>query len=41
MPIFQCPNDWPLQQRLDHYSRPDPATGCILWAAGRNTNGYP
>ena len=40
MPIFQCPNDWPLRQRLDHYSRPDPATGCILWTAGRNTNGY-
>jgi hypothetical protein len=40
MPTFQCPNDWPLQQRLDHHSVLDPKTGCRLWAASRNTNGY-
>ena len=40
MTIFQCPNDWSLQQRLDYYSIRDPKTGCILWRAGRNTNGY-
>ncbi len=40
MPIFQCPNDWPLQQRLDHHSELDSKTGCRLWAASRNTNGY-
>ncbi len=40
MPIFQCPNDWPLQRRLDHSSVRDPGTGCLLWTASRNTNGY-
>jgi hypothetical protein len=34
MTIFQCPNDWSLQQRLDHDSVRDPETGCILWPAG-------
>ena len=29
-----------LQQRLDCHSERDPATGCVLWTAGRNANGY-
>src|SRR4029077_7815763 len=36
----RCPSTWSLQQRLDHYSVRDPATGCILWTASRNANGY-
>lgn len=40
MPIFQCPNDWSLQQRLERYSTLDSQTGCVLWMASRNSNGY-
>lgn len=40
MTIFQCPNDWTLEQRLDRYSVRDPETGCVLWTGSRNTNGY-
>jgi hypothetical protein len=36
----RCPSNWSLQQRLDRYSVRDPETGCILWMAGRNANGY-
>jgi hypothetical protein len=36
----KCPSNWSLQQRLDHYSVRDPETGCVLWTAGRNANGY-
>jgi hypothetical protein len=35
-----CPKHWSIQQRLDRYSVGDPRTGCILWTACRNANGY-
>lgn len=28
-----CPRHWTLRQRLAHYSRRDPVTGCVLWVA--------
>ncbi len=40
MSLSKCPSNWSLQQRLDHHSIRDPETGCILWMARRNANGY-
>ncbi len=38
---FRCPNHWTLQQRLEYWSIPDPASGCIIcWATPRVRN-YP
>lgn len=38
---FQCPSDWTVQQRLDHYTIPEAITGCHLCWASPNPNGYP
>jgi len=40
MPVKRCSPHWSLQRRLAERSVRDPETGCILWTAGRNTNGY-
>ncbi len=37
---FRCPSHWTLRQRLEHYSVPDPNTGCILWVGRSSINGY-
>lgn len=37
---FRCPPHWTLRQRLEHYSVPDPNTGCILWIGNTGKNGY-
>lgn len=37
---FSCPPQWTLRQRLDHYSVPHSATGCILWVGHTGINGY-
>lgn len=28
-----CPRHWTLRERIDHYTRRDPETGCHLWMA--------
>ena len=40
MPRFRPPTHWSLQQRLDHYSIPEPNSGCLLWNGNRAWNGY-
>jgi len=40
MSRFRAPPHWSLQQRLDHYSVHDPASGCRLWTRSRNPSGY-
>src|SRR4051794_1480256 len=40
MSFRRCPRHWTLEQRLRHYSIRDPKTGCILWTACRDSNGY-
>lgn len=40
VPRFKAPAHWPLQRRLDHYSIPEPNSGCRLWDGKRDWNGY-
>ena len=40
MPGFKCPAHWTIKQRLDHYGRLDPKTGCVLWTGSQNGMGY-
>jgi hypothetical protein len=37
---YRCRSNWSPQQRLDYRSVRDPKTGCILWMASRNKQGY-
>jgi hypothetical protein len=30
-----------LEEKLDHYTYPDPETGCWLWGGAASSNGYP
>jgi hypothetical protein len=38
--LRRVPPDWPLERRLAARSVRDPKTGCILWMASRNKQGY-
>jgi hypothetical protein len=40
MPVRRCSPQWSLERRLAERSVRDPKTGCILWTASRNANGY-
>jgi len=40
MPRFKVPNHWSLQERLEHFSIPEPNSGCMLWDGRRDWNGY-
>src|SRR5256885_12334914 len=40
MPVKRCCPHWSLQRRLAERSVRDPKTGCLLWTASRNANGY-
>ena len=38
--IFQCPSDWTIEQRLEHYAIPEALTGCYLCWSHHLHNGY-
>jgi hypothetical protein len=40
MPVKRCSPHWSLDRRLAERSVLDPETGCLLWTASRNANGY-
>jgi len=35
-----CHRQWTAAQRLDHDTRRDPVSGCLIWQGGLNNNGY-
>jgi len=37
---FYCPRDWTIAQRLAHYTRVDPLSGCHIWRGSTNPQGY-
>ena len=37
---IHCRRGWTLQQRLAHYTRIDPISGCHLWQGAVNDDGY-
>jgi len=39
-PTGRCPGHWPLQQRLDRYTKVDPLSGCHIWQRSTKPNGY-
>jgi hypothetical protein len=39
-PTGRCPGHWPLQRRLDHYTKVDPLSGCHIWQRSTKPNGY-
>jgi hypothetical protein len=39
-PKWRCPGHWTMQQRLDHYTKVDPLSGCHIWQASAKPNGY-
>lgn len=40
MTRFRSPSSWTLQQKIEHYSIPEPNSGCYLWLAGITSRGY-
>jgi len=38
--MFRVPSSWTAQQRLDHYSIPEPTSGCVLWLGGVLNHGH-
>jgi hypothetical protein len=40
LPRKRCLPHWTAQQRLDHYTKIDPLSGCHLWQGARVTDGY-
>jgi hypothetical protein len=39
-PRHKCPGHWTAAQRLAFYTRRDPRTGCHIWQASLNPQGY-
>jgi hypothetical protein len=39
-PRFKSPNSWTTEQRLAHYTKVDPASGCHIWQGSLNRQGY-
>ena len=39
-PTGRCPGHWPLQQRLDRYTKVYPLSGCHIWQRSTKPNGY-
>ena len=39
-PRIHCRPSWPLQQRLAHYTKVDPISGCHLWQGAITDGGY-
>jgi hypothetical protein len=37
---FRCRPHWTLRQRLEHYSIPEPNSGCLLWTGKSEIQGY-
>jgi hypothetical protein len=37
---IHCRPSWTVAQRLAHYSRPDPVSGCHIWHGAANDAGY-
>ena len=37
---FKCPHGWTIEQRIAHYSRRDPLSGCWIWQASTQRQGY-
>ena len=37
---FYCPRHWSTAQRLAHYTKVDPASGCHIWQGSLNRQGY-
>jgi len=37
---FYCPYHWTAAQRLTHYSKVDPVSGCHIWQASTDRQGY-
>jgi hypothetical protein len=37
---FKCPHGWTIEQRIAHYTRRDPISGCWLWQASTQRQGY-
>jgi hypothetical protein len=35
-----CHRQWTAAQRLDHDTKHDPVSGCLIWQGGLNNNGY-
>jgi HNH endonuclease len=40
MSRVNCRPEWTIQHRLDHFSIPEPNSGCLLWTGGYSTYGY-
>lgn len=38
--LAQCHKNWPIEQRLVHYSKRDPFSGCLVWHGSVNEWGY-
>jgi HNH endonuclease len=36
----KCPAHWTVARRIAFYTRPDPQSGCLVWQASTNTQGY-
>jgi len=37
---FKCPHGWTIAERIAHYSRRDPVSGCWIWQASTQRQGY-
>jgi hypothetical protein len=37
---WRCPRDWSAAQRLAHYTRVDPLSGCHIWRGATTPGGY-
>jgi hypothetical protein len=37
---FYCPRHWTAAQRLAHYTKVDPLSGCHIWQGSLNRHGY-
>jgi hypothetical protein len=37
---WRCPRHWTAEQRLAHYTKVDPLSGCAIWQASVQPNGY-
>ena len=37
---FKCPHRWTIAQRIAHHSRRDPVSGCWIWQASTQRQGY-